>query len=115
MENISKEAQALCCINFLNRAFQHDTNIKPAQKQEYYKLFNAEKSKFNWFGNKKEKHLAHLKARFKKAVEIFLSLSHTETEKLYFKVMLNDIEEASNAEFLYDLAHIGLKITEQFK
>ena len=115
MENISKEAQALCCINFLNRAFKHDTNIKPANKREYYKLINSEKYRFNWLNNRKEKQLAKAKSRFKQAAEIFLLLSTTETEKIYFKVMMNDIDEAPNAEFIYHLAEIGLKITERFK
>ena len=115
MENISKEQQAANYASFLNRAFKHDTSIKPANKREYYKLINSEKYRFYWLNNRKEKQLTKAKSRFKQAAEIFLSLSTTATEKMYFKVMLNDIEEADTAEFLYDIADVGLKITERFK
>ena len=61
MENISKEQQATNYASFLNRAFR---SIKPANKREYYKLINSEKSTFNWLNGRKEKQLTKAKSRF---------------------------------------------------
>jgi hypothetical protein len=113
--NLSTEQKAIYYQSFLNNAFSYEGNIKLATKSEFTKLVNSEQWDFGWFGISKEKMLKKAKERMILAVKILESKAESKREKSLYRIMQIDIEDATNADYLFYSVQDGLRLIMTFK
>ncbi len=115
--NLSTEQKAICYQSFLNSAFKLDGKIKLATKSEFKTLMIAERWNLGWlwFGLSKEKRLKKAKERMTMAAKILESMALSKREKSLYRIMQIDIEDATNADYLFYSAQDGLTILNDFK